>query len=229
MGNTLPNGINEKISYFEQRLVGWGGSSSLLGLSAQNLTDLTTLATQARANFNAAQAARNTAKAATVNQDNSVRALVDLGADLIKTIRAKALTTNNPAIYATAMIPPPATPSTIGAPATPTNVRASLLNTGGIELKWDGSVANATFFSVWRKNANDTTGNFIQIGTTANKFFNDETLPADAALSGGALYAVKAQRIGFESDLSEPIAVRFGTVTGTTASATSDENLRLAA
>lgn len=229
MGNTLPNGINEKIAFFEQRLVAWNGASSSLGLSAADITNLTTLTTQARANFNAAQGARILAKSATVNQDNSVRALVDLGADLIKTIRAKALTTNNPALYSTAMIPPPATPSTIGAPATPTNLRASLLNTGGIELKWDGSVANATFFSVWRKNANDTTGAFTQIGTTANKFFNDENLPADAALNGGALYAVKAQRIGFESDLSEPIAVRFGTNTGTNTAGDNTDNLRLAA
>ncbi len=225
MANTLPNGINEKISFFEQRLSAWNASLAALNLTAQNLTDLTSLTTQARANYNAAQSARNVAKAATTNQDNSVRALVDLGADLIKTIRAKALTTNNPTLYSIAQIPAPATPHTIGAPAAPTNLRATLLNTGGIELKWDGSVANSTFFSIWRKGAGQTT--FTQIATTANKFFSDETVPADAATAGGVNYAIKAQRISFESDFSEPILVRFGFGGGEQAGG--EENLRIAA
>ncbi len=225
MARTLPDKINDKISFFEQRLSAWSASASALSLTPQNITDLTTLTTQARANFNAAQSARNVAKAATTNQDNSVRALIDLGADLVKTIRAKALTTNNPTLYAIAQIPAPATPQTIGAPPAPTNLRATLLNTGGIELKWEGLLANSTFFSVWRKTAGQTT--FTQVGTTAQKFFLDETVPADAALAGGVNYAIKAQRIGFESDFSEPILVRFGFGGGEQAGG--EEALRIAA
>jgi len=229
MGKTLPTGLNERIAYFEQRLVAWNSSLAALGLSAQNLTDLTSLTTQARANYNAAQSAKNAAKAATTNQDNSVEALLDLGADLIKTIRAKALTTNNPTLYSIAQIPPPATPHTIGAPPAPANVRATLLNTGGIELKWEGSLANATFFSIWRKIATEPA--FTQIGTTAQKFFLDQTLPADGAILGGVNYAVKAQRIGFESDFSEPILVRFGIGSGAQAGqgGGNTEALRIAA
>jgi hypothetical protein len=208
MASVVPETLNDKISFFEQRLSLWAANSAQLGVQSSDVTQLATLVTQARALYNAAQSARNAAKSATVSQNVAVENMFDLGSDLVKTIKAKALTTNNPNIYALSQIPPPAAPSPVGTPATPTNLTGAIDASGLLTLAWRAERAGPTsgiVFQVSRKRYNES--NFTLIGSTFDTAFADNSF--DAA-SGPFSYRVQALRGVNASAFAGPLLINVG-------------------
>lgn len=126
------------------------------------------------------------------------------GSDLVKTMRAFALKTDNPDVYATAQIPPPAPPSPVGPPEQPTELSASVLLPFGIGLTWKGSVASGAYFGVFRKLPGETS--FSLIKTTGDKNYNDSALPAGVA---SVDYYIAAMRDDYQVN-SSSLEVRFG-------------------
>lgn len=202
----IPDTINGKIQYFEQHIPLWSADPAAIGLSAQQIIDITSLTGAARVAYNDAQAARQASKSATVTQTAAVASMMTLGTALVATIRAYAdASGDNPEVYAAAGIAPPAPPSPLSPPVPATDVAASLLNSGEVRLSWTGTVANGTFYTVHRRLGAGQP--FELIGSAAAKSFVDTTIAAGTA---EATYFLRTHRDELVSDDSEPITVRFG-------------------
>ncbi|KAA0212970.1 MAG: hypothetical protein DYG94_13435 [Leptolyngbya sp. PLA3] len=206
--STVPKTIADRLAFYEQHAPVWAAAATTIGLSVTQVTALAALVNDARVAFDDAQAARNASKAATVLQANAMSTLSDFGADLIKTIRAYAETNNNPDVYATAQIPPPAPPTPAGPPDMPTDLAASFLFPWGIRLTWKGSVAQGAYFGVFRRLRGESNFTFVQ--TTKEKSFDDTSLPAGVA---SVDYYIAAFRDQYQVN-SAAIALQFAPAAG---------------
>jgi hypothetical protein len=201
----LPSKNVERIQWFEQRIAAWTASAVGIGITVPQATTLSAKIIAARTAFNAAETARQASKNATLSLNTSMSDLSDFGADLIATIKAFAETTNNPNVYVLASVPPPAPPGPVGPPEAPTDVSADPNADGTITVKWKGSTANQTFFSVWRKTSAQS--QFVQIGAIATKTFIDDGVPNGVT---AVSYVLRAQRGTSVSQASEQVTVQFG-------------------
>ncbi|MBL9030862.1 MAG: hypothetical protein JNM80_04035 [Phycisphaerae bacterium] len=187
-----------KIEFYEAHTLPggpWAANAAAIGLTPAAVTALGTLTTQARAAFNAAEAARQAAKAATQNFYDKVRAMHNgpgAGSDMIQTIRTWAESKNDPNVYTLAQIPPPATPGVSPPPGTPFDFTVGLLQSGALELKWkcnNPSGTQGTIYEVKRRIGGS--GNFSFVGATGVKAFTDDTV---AAGSPSVTYQITAVR-----------------------------------
>lgn len=215
----LPANQVDAISFCENHWPTWTTAAATIGLTAPQVTALKTLTQTARANYDAAQAARNASKAATTTLGSGVSAMRASAADLIGQIKAYADLQANPStVYAAAQIPEPALPVPAQPPGKPTNFNVGLEPDGSVTLSWDATDSSAStgaFFTISRKLPGQTsfTGVGGAPGTTnesRRSSFTDSSVPATAA-SNGAQYIVqgfRGTRVGTPSD---SITVQFGT------------------
>ncbi len=208
----IPDTVLGKIEYFEQHIPVWAADPTAIGLTAQQIADLTNYTAAARVAYNDTQALRSQAKASTLNQTTSVKAMMAFGTAVIATIKAFAdINGNDQDVYVQAEITPDNTPAPLAPPVPATELRADLLNTGEIKLTWKGTVANGTFYSVWRKLADET--NFDTLGSVSAKNFVDASVPQGTS---EAVYYLVTHRDELSSEATEPIFVRFGVADGDT-------------
>lgn len=204
-----PAPIVDRIEWFEQRITGWTASPALIGLTPAQCTSLDAAIIAARKAYEDAQAARIAAKNATIQQSIALRTLSDLGGDAIRYIRAFAQSKTTPeardAVYAAASVPPLAPPTPAGPPEVPTDVVGDPNADGTVTLRWKGSTASQTFFSIWRRTGNNTT--WTQIGAVATKTFIDATVPGGTP---SVRYYVRAQRNNQLSPASDEAIVNLG-------------------
>jgi len=152
--------------------------------------------------------------------------MMEFGTAVISTIKAFAdISGDDQSVYAAAEIDPDGAPAPLAPPVPATNVRADLLNTGEIKLAWKGTVANGTFYAVWRRLDSET--EYETLGSVSAKSFVDTTIPLGTP---EANYYLVTHRDELSSDSTEPITVRFG-VTGAAAptETSGDAGLGLAA
>lgn len=187
----LPPSDLGKVEFMEGHLTLWTANAVAIGLTAAQVTAMGTATTAARAGFNGSTTAHAAAKASTANFHNLTRTLADLASDAIKAIKLKAAQGNDPNVFVLANIPAPLPPSPPPPPEPPTDLIADPNADGTISLKWKGSVANATFFSVWRKTGLSPT--WSNIGSTAIKGFVDGAVPSNP-IPASITYAVRSQR-----------------------------------
>jgi hypothetical protein len=202
--STIPTTLAEKLAFFEQHLPIWAVDPLSIGLSAAQVATLTSMVVSARSTFDFAGTQRAASRAATNDQTIAFSAMTDLGGDLIKTIRAFAETNDDPNVYSAAQIPPPAPPSPPGPPALPTALKAKFMTPFGIRLDWKGSIAQGTYFAIFRQVAGETA--FTNIQTTRDKFYEDLSLPGGI---DAASYYIAAFRDG-EQVNSTTLALQFG-------------------
>ncbi|MDQ7014508.1 MAG: hypothetical protein Q9O74_11520, partial [Planctomycetota bacterium] len=149
---TIPRTIEKRIEFFEQHIDQWTANAAALGLSPEALEQLGTRLVAARSAADTARTLRRQAQNATTTQSAALDSLMELGSAVVATIRAKAkLNGNDPAVYATARISPAKTPGPLAPPAIATDLTTTLRNTGAIELAWEGTIANGTVYTIWRK------------------------------------------------------------------------------
>ncbi len=206
---TVPDQLNARIAFFEQRIASWTLSPAVIGLTAAQCTALATAITNARKAYNDAQGARITAKNSTVSQTAAMRTLSNLGADDIRFIRAfaesQATQAAMDAVFVAASIEPPAPPMPAGVPVAPTMVVADPNADGTVTVKWKGSTASQTFFTIWRRIGNSTT--WTQLNSVATKSYRDVTVPGGTPT---VTYFVRAQRNNQVSPASDEAVVNFG-------------------
>lgn len=207
---TIPQSVLGKLEFFEERLAVWSADPTAIGIEATDIVSLNTMVTNARAAYENARASRNTAKADTIIQNLAIADMYGFGSDLVKTMRAFALKTNDPSVYSAAQIPPPAPPSPVGPPDQPTELAASVLLPFGIRLTWKGSVANGAYFGIFRKLHGETSYSIIK--TTAEKSYSDTALPVGVT---SVDYYIAAMRDAFQVN-SSSLQVRFGPEGATT-------------
>ena len=85
--SVLPDKINDRIAWFEQRLSSWQSNAAAIGVLPAQVLQLKNFVQTARANYNAAQTARAVAKDATVVLTSADKIMTTFGSDLIQTIK----------------------------------------------------------------------------------------------------------------------------------------------
>ncbi|HYE62398.1 MAG TPA: hypothetical protein VD997_10405 [Phycisphaerales bacterium] len=211
----LPRTIPEQIQFFETRLPDWSLDPAGLGLSSETVAQLEELTAQARAAYQAAELVRAQAKAATLALHTAMAQLLKPGAAAITTIKAKAVTMNDPTINSRARIDAPKDPSPVPAPHAPTTPTASIDGTGSVRLAWRGTGPTGTnngpgarggagtTFIIYRQDPGAAGPRIV--GMTSELHYTDETAP----LVPGApvLYTLQAMRAGKASPMTMPIAI----------------------
>lgn len=175
----------------------WAADPPAIGLTALQISDLTTATAAARASLTAQTNAINIKEAATNTMHVQTDALRSLGGDLVKVIKTFAELTGDPLVYDEAQVPPPAPPTPAGPPPQPTELSAALLPGGGIRLAWKGSVSQGAYFSIYRRL--DGESSFTLIKSPKTKSFDDTTVPAGI---GSLVYYIQAVRDEFSVDSS---------------------------
>lgn len=213
----LPSSRVGKIEFFEAHIAPWTAHATDVGLSSGSVANLTSQTAAARAAFLAAEEARNASKAATQAFYTAVATMAKSGTEMIEMIRTYASVNNDPGAYDLAQIAPPSAGSPIGPPGIPFQPVVTLSQTGAITLAWkcvNPTNAVGTIYEVRRRVG--SSGDFVMIGASGAKEFEDATLPSGA---GQVAYQVN----GLRSTVRGPVAeftVRFGvagpTVTSTT-------------
>lgn len=205
MGTNLPSNDFSALEWLEARMSAWAGSPTAIGLTSLQVSTMQTHVSTARAARNTAQAVRAAGKAATLDFHNKAATMKREAAELISVIKAYAATTGNPAVYVLADLSPADPPTPAGAPEPPTNLRGAINSDGAVELAWDGSLAQGTFFEVSRRVEGEAA--FTRLDAVGAKKFTDETVPAGFA---SVYYTVRAKRGSLVSAGTDPIQVRFG-------------------
>jgi hypothetical protein len=182
----VPDSRLGKLQFYEAHALPggpWASNAEAIGLTPASVTALGSLTTAARDAYNAAEAARQAAKAATLAFYEAVRAMHNgpgAGADMIRAIRNFAETKGNPNVYVLAQIPAPATPGATPPPGTPFSFRVELLQNGALQLKWKCNNPSGTQGTIYEVRRAVGGGGFTFIGAVGKKSFLDETLPSGA-------------------------------------------------
>lgn len=202
--SVIPRTLSEQLDFFEQHLPVWAANPAAIGLTPVQIADLSLLVSEARAAFENAIDARESSRSATMIQSFAFLAMVTLGSDLIKTIKAFAETSGDNSVYGAAQIPPPAAPTPAGPPVEPTHLAANFLSPFGLGLSWKGSVAQGAYFGIWRRLGGET--NYTLIATSKTKAYDDTTVPAGTQ---SVQYYISAHRDEFTVN-SSVLALQFG-------------------
>jgi hypothetical protein len=208
----VPRKNEDFLTFLNDRAEIWSDAAPLLGISAANLAQWTTLVTNANTAFSTASKAKNTAKATVDAQNDAFRAARDATAGLIRDIRNTADRAANPGlIYQTANLPAPQPPSARPAPTQPTDLRAIINPTDGtLTVRWKARDNEGAVYRIARASISDTgeLGPSQEVGISGKKSFIDETVPVGVA---GVVYTVRGQRGQSIGAPSVTLTVRFST------------------
>jgi len=151
----LPDRDLEQIQFCETHIPVWNAAPASVGLTAAQVTQLTSLTTAARASFNTAQSSRETSRGATTTFHGNLTSMRNNVADLIRIIKGFAESQSDPTvIYGKAQIPQPAAPTPAPLPGRPKDLAVTLNPDGSITLTWtatDASASGGAFFNITRK------------------------------------------------------------------------------
>ncbi len=206
---TLPPGRLETLTFCETHWPVWLLNAAALSLTPAQVNALKAATEGNRTAFNNAESTRQTAKAATTTYHNTGETMRDQAAAIIRTVRAYAVQTNNPAVYALAQIPPPAAPSPVPLPEKPSNITITLEPGGAVRLRWKSRGAGGAFFTVQRRVG--PSGPFVTTGNSQTKTFLDSTLPAGSINATYIITGIRGDRAGIPSDA---VLVQFGVADG---------------
>ncbi len=217
----LPDKDLEQIQFFEDRLPVWSSAPpATIGLSAAQITLLTTLTKNARDAYNAAQKARNASKTATSAYHDNTMLMRGTGSDMIRLIKAFADASANPVVVLNAaQLPEPLPPSPPVVPGTPEMVVVTLNPGGSLTLNWkakNAAPSSGAVFDVTRRL--DGTGQYVSIGSgisvKAGKFkFTDSTL-INGTQSASYIITGKRSNPPQVGVSSEAVNVQFGVSSG---------------
>ncbi len=102
-------------------------------------------------------------------------------------------------IFVLAHVPPPATPTPVGPPGTPSDFTATLNPLGSLKLDWkcvNPLGSQGTTYQIFRKVGRASTGGFTFIGSSGTKSLTDDTLPAGASSITYKIMAVRSTAMG---------------------------------
>ncbi|MFG0285734.1 MAG: hypothetical protein ACF8R7_15055 [Phycisphaerales bacterium JB039] len=134
--------------------------------------------------------------------------VIETAVGMIKTIRGYAATSGEANVWELAHIDPPAAPSPVPAPTTPTDIVTSLNNDGSIVIAWTAKNAapNAgTAFTVHRKLEGHSS--YTQVATVGVRTFTDETVPPGTPSVQYMIRGIRGDKVG---QFSEAVTVYLG-------------------
>lgn len=197
--SVLPKTRTELVTFCEQHVPVFTANAAAIGLTPAQVTAMDNLAKAARTKLTAQAAAKDAAKAATLQFYTAEDTLRDSIADLVRIIKTYAETTDNPNVYALAQIPPPSAPTQRPAPGQPTNIRVELLTGGAVAFTWKSTNASGGYFVIRRRVAG-TQDAFVIAGTSDRRSFTDTTIPAGGGPWEYAIQGFRTNVAGAESD-----------------------------
>lgn len=184
-----------------------------IGLSPGQVSAFQAALAAAEAAVTAQGLAKEMAKSATVDLGLKMDTLNASVAGIIRAIHTFAENTNDPGVYVTANVPPPAAPTDLPVPALCTDLTATLDGaTGEITIRWKATQpagANGTSYIVTRKILGQAEFSFV--GVTGRKFFVDSTF---AAGPDSVMYQVQGTRSDSVGPMSAVLLVTFGRTSG---------------
>lgn len=201
----IPDSRIGKIEYFEVHAPIWTTNGLALGLDPLEAAALGVETTDARTAYDAAIAARDASKAATLDYYQKVEQMHNRGSGLLGQIRGKVDSSGDTSLYVLAQVEPPADPTPAPPPDPATDLGGFINNVGDIDLSWRGSLSNGTYYTVWRKLPSEN--DFFQVASSGTLQWTDSTVPAATTF---VQYIVYAHRDSFTSAPTEPIAILFG-------------------
>lgn len=208
MPNVPPQPKIDQITWFENHLPMWS-SPTTFGITAAQLTSLTTAVTAARKAYDDAQAARLASKAATTSENEAVAAMLSTGRNLVNIMKSFIEDSGDSSLWGEAGLEPDAAPGTAPAPNAPFKLGATIDSIGNVIVNWKASQpagVSGVIYSVQRSLEN---GPFVLLDSVGEKQFVDETLPIGTQTVS---YTVKAKRGNKSSEWSEALILRFGRV-----------------
>lgn len=141
----FPTTISGVLEWATAHLAAWtaavtGGGGSANGLDTAKITAMQTALDNADASRDAAIAAREASKSATITQDSDISTMMTLFAEAVADIKAYANRQADPsAVYAEMELPVPDTDPTKHNPVQPIKLTATPDATGNVKLEWDGN------------------------------------------------------------------------------------------
>jgi hypothetical protein len=208
MSTVLPNTREEQITFFENHTTAWTDFALQIGLSVSAVANLKQLTVLAREKLMAAGEAREASKSATQAFHDATGKMLEVGRDMITTVKAFAESTDNPNVYVLAQIPVPSGPTPAAAPTAPTDLTGSIDSVGRLTLSWKAQRSGPTsgiVFDVARKGPGQTT--FTVITSVFEKSFMDTGF---IACNGNASYTVTARRGVLMSATAGPLEINVG-------------------
>jgi hypothetical protein len=216
---TLPPSTRGVLEFVESHAGAWAEGAASLGLLPGQVAELAALAAASRGRLAIVNDSRQKAKAATLDFHLGVDAMRVFAQNLVERIRLQAALDGD-TVYAAAEIDPPAPSRSHGPPEPPTMVTADPSADGTVTIRWKGSLANATFFTLWRRIG--SAGAPVRLASLAAKAFTDTTVPSPALTGAAQLqYFVRAHRAAAASGPSNTTTVSYGAGDGGAVRATS--------
>jgi hypothetical protein len=215
MANVIPRSKQDYIDFFQVHEPLWDANLALIGVSASQMTSWKALNIAMQADYIASETARNAAKNATGLSDESFRAARETAAELVRLIKNRAISTNDPKVYDYAGIPAPVPPSELPAPGAPTNLRAILNEDGTLTLRWKTNNAkgvSGVVYMVRRRVGFGIGGGGPTeiVGITGGSSFLDDSCPTPPQSSPVIQYTVQGHRGGVEGDACPVFSVFMG-------------------
>jgi hypothetical protein len=203
----------------------WLSNAAAIGVLPASATSFKTHAGTAQASFDALTAAKVALKGAVTTNDAAMAQARSDAADIIKTIRAFAESSNNPGVYTLAGITPPAKPTPAPAPSKPEMLSSGLQPGGALTLYWKATnprggtvtysiarkLPHEQGFTIIANTGGNAAANGKPTGRRGLKQWTDNTLPLN---SGGVQYIITGMRGNVAGDPSETLTVTFGVGSG---------------
>ena len=207
----LPDSRVAKIEWAEDRVTLWNTNAVAMGSTVPKISAWQALVEDARAKYQVRNEKKNAAKAATIDYNMAILAMVNATADVIKQVKTKAATSNSDTPYSLANIPVPAIAAPVGPPGTATDFKVKVEGDGTLVLTWKcpqppGAVG--TTYNVFRRTT--PSGPFDFLGTAGQRKFIDATLPANSVQITYQIQAIRSTAIGANAQF----LVNFGFGTG---------------
>ncbi|MFN7021316.1 MAG: hypothetical protein ACK4WH_08335 [Phycisphaerales bacterium] len=199
------------LSWGEQHSDLWVANAAAIGLTNAQATAFKGAYTQAKALYSAQLAARDAWRASVASQNDAVREFRRISGDTVLLIKAFAENQPDPtAVYNTAAIPAPGSPSPLPPPGQPTDFTASLDSTGAVRLRWRCENPGGQTVYIVRR-ALGGAGAFNFIGVAGSREFYDAAIPAGVST---VTYQITAQRGQVSGTPGYPFIIMFGSAGG---------------
>lgn len=202
------------LAWVESHAATWGAIAdpSSIGLTAEQVAEITTYAATARAALTAAEDVRIESKAATAAWNDDFSAMRAAASALVTLIKGYAKSTGDASVYEIAEVSASAPPSKRPAPPQPTDLTLEVQNDGSVRARWKNKNAESASYVLYRRLNN--TGAFTIVGTAGSeKEYTDGSVPVGATV---ATYFVVARRGELFSTPGAQVNVTFGVASSET-------------
>lgn len=196
-----------QITWFETHVPAWADAPEEFGLDPQAAQDVKAALQEARAAYDAARQARQAAKSATVQQEERLKMLLNVGRDAVNTIKAYIEMSEDTSLWGRAGLTPDARSGTAPALGSPFGLRTTLDSEGHVRLTWKARHPRGVRGVVYVVRRAIDEGEMALLDAVGGKVYLDAGVPAGTR---SVRYIVQARRGKATSAWSTIAELRLG-------------------